>query len=170
MQTNELPIKDIHLPAEVGGWPPAPGWWLLGLILLLLIALGFWKYQQRRQVTAARNALLMQAQAELARAYSHYQRHNNAQQLAQALNALLRRAALSRGEPQAIHLTDKAWLTFINSRAQGSGTQCEHMGQMLLVQAYQPGNTLTPEQIAACVEAVRRWLQHYLTEAVDAQH
>ncbi len=32
-----LPIEDIILPGEPGFWPPAPGWWLLALILLVAL-------------------------------------------------------------------------------------------------------------------------------------
>ncbi|MEN6540794.1 MAG: DUF4381 family protein, partial [Mizugakiibacter sp.] len=32
-------LRDIHLPV-VGGWPPAPGWWLCAALLLALFALG----------------------------------------------------------------------------------------------------------------------------------
>lgn len=31
-------LKDIHLPEAVGWWPPAPGWWLLALLALLVFS------------------------------------------------------------------------------------------------------------------------------------
>ena len=36
MDSEELlaQLADIHLPAEVSYWPPAPGWWVLALLLL----------------------------------------------------------------------------------------------------------------------------------------
>jgi hypothetical protein len=30
-------LKDIHVPADLGWWPPAYGWWLLALVVLSLI-------------------------------------------------------------------------------------------------------------------------------------
>ena len=33
-------LKDIHLPSPVSFWPPAPGWWILAV--LLISSLFFW--------------------------------------------------------------------------------------------------------------------------------
>ena len=50
-------LRDIHTAAPVPWWPPAPGWWILGLLLLvLLVWLGrrilarYRVYQRRRQM------------------------------------------------------------------------------------------------------------------------
>ena len=50
-------LRDIHSAAPVSWWPPAPGWWVLGLLLLVLLAwLGrrvvahYRVHQRRRQM------------------------------------------------------------------------------------------------------------------------
>ena len=54
-------LRDIHLPEPVEAWPPAPGWWLLGLCVLLAVTAGcIWAYRRYQ-----RNAWRREALAEL---------------------------------------------------------------------------------------------------------
>ena len=51
-------LKDIHIPAEPGWWPPAYGWWLVTLLVLsLLVWLGYYLIKRHRLNLAKRQAL-----------------------------------------------------------------------------------------------------------------
>jgi hypothetical protein len=61
---TQLPLRDIHLPGAISWWPPAPGWWLLLVLVLVGLALyGVHYYRGRhkrvalRAVTRVRTAL-----------------------------------------------------------------------------------------------------------------
>lgn len=96
-------LKDIHLSVGISQWPPAIGWWLLlllscGLILMTTI----WLVRRYRRRLALRQAL-----KELANLSS-----NN--QWPQALNQLLKRAAISyfpRAQVASLH--QQQWLDFL---------------------------------------------------------
>ena len=47
-----LPLRDIHLPAPISWWPPAPGWWLLlfGIPTLLILLAWLWRWVRRKTV------------------------------------------------------------------------------------------------------------------------
>ena len=58
-------LKDIHLPASGGFWPPAPGWWLLAaMTLALLAALVLWWRRRRRRNRWRRDAERLLAQLQ----------------------------------------------------------------------------------------------------------
>ncbi len=112
-------LADIHLPAEIGFWPPAPGWWLLlALLLAALVWLGvrmLKRWQQQRR--------LIFALAELDKCYQSYNRAtptDEAQQSAAKLdlingvNAVLKRVALKHfPNDEVASLSGEQWVTFI---------------------------------------------------------
>jgi len=40
-------FRDIHLPPDVSSWPPAPGWIILGCLLILV--LGYFSFKLIKQ-------------------------------------------------------------------------------------------------------------------------
>jgi hypothetical protein len=83
-------LRDIHLPNDVGWWPPAPGWWLLALFLLAALAvLGRhgWRLWQR-------NAYRRSGERELDQLYAAWQESGDNRLFLQQANALLKRVAL----------------------------------------------------------------------------
>jgi hypothetical protein len=92
-------LRDIVVPSAVSWWPPAPGWWMVGAVLV--IAAGF----------------------ALAAAVRHHQRSAYRREALQALetaqpadiSAILKRAALAAfPREQVASLSGPAWLAFLD--------------------------------------------------------
>ena len=103
MDPAALPLRDIHLPPAPPFWPPAPGWWLLGLAILAVVA-GWWWWRRREARRRARIARLFDSAVATA--------PTPAAELA-AISELLRRAA-RRIDPAADRLDGEAWLEFLD--------------------------------------------------------
>ncbi len=99
-----LQLKDVHPGIAPDWWPPAPGWWLLlGIVLLLALWLGRWwlcRLRRRRELARYFDEALAQAASPTA-------------QIA-AMSELLRRAA-RRIDPDADRLQGEAWLAFLDA-------------------------------------------------------
>ena len=106
-----LPLRDIHLPADVSWWPPALGWWALLSIVLLLLALALFFHRRRQR--RLRSAVSL-ARQELARIEARYAESRDAKHCAQSLSILLRRLCVSVfPRADAAGLTGAQWLTFL---------------------------------------------------------
>ncbi len=111
-ESQTLPLRDIHLPEAVSGWPPAMGWWLL-LALLLLLPVVVWTVRK----FMARQQLRQQALAELNKIETRFQQHQNSQQLVSDISILLRRICISRFPCHDVAgLHGEAWIDFLNSQ------------------------------------------------------
>lgn len=148
---GELPLRDIHLPEGVSGWPPAPGWWLL-LVLLIMVSIAIWALRHRRQ----RLCLRKQAMAELQRIEQAFAEHQDSQRLAGKCSVLLRRAAIGRfPRHEVAGLTGDAWLAFLNRHGK-TALFDDEVGATLLQAPYRKDFDGNPQ---ALLNACRSWLQ-----------
>jgi len=158
LNPDELPLRDIHLPAEVGFWPPAPGWWLL-LLATLLLSFLLLRWLWRRPSTA-KPSIASPALQELNRIERQYR--DDPHSLVSELSVLLRRVAMSQyGREQAAGLTGDAWLQLLDNetvQGQGSAALGQRFKRTLTEMPYRrPGDDL---EVDALLREVRRWLQH----------
>lgn len=111
MDPEQIPLRDLHLPAEIGWWPLAPGWWvLIGIAALALLWLGWQRFEAWRANRARRIAL-----RELAWIGQRYEQTDDLQQLAKDLSELLRRGLLAYTPRHVVAgLTGKAWLEWLD--------------------------------------------------------
>ena len=158
-------LQPLIDPPPVPWWPPAPGWWLLA-VLLPLLAWGLWRllhnWQQRpRKVTTeqALDPLRQAALDELSRLSKPYDGAPAGPWL-QQLNALLKRLCRSHYPENHSHtLNGRAWLAFLDSRCPAAGLT----RWMVLVEgAYKPECKLDDKAIAGLSQAVETWIRKHV--------
>ncbi len=146
-QLAALDLRDIHEPGLPSLWPPAPGWWLVALLLLGLLwwlgRLGWrWWLQQRLRQRVLRELAALPATKDCAA-------------LIVGVSALLKRVALRRfARSRVADLTGSAWLNFLDETG-GAGQFSNGPGRVLEQGPYAP----TPECDAQALRALTRaWL------------
>ncbi len=141
-------LADIHLPDQISWWPPAPGWWIVFFITLLLIYLAykiikkklhqakykkrakyelqtisrFWKKQQNLIATSSRLSILVRRIA-LADISLDNSKQNN---IFPANNAL------HNNRRQIASLSDQQWLLYLEQ--QPGLAQCSKLYREILLQ------------------------------------
>jgi len=145
-----LELRDIHLPAPPGFWPPAPGWWLLALVLIAaLVASGErglrqWRRARRRRAILAE---LEQLQTE----------RESGPALAAAVSAMLKRVALSRyPRVEVAPLSGEEWLRFLDQTG-GGGRFGDGPGRALADAPYAPDTAGV--DVAGLLAAARDWIR-----------
>jgi len=147
---DPLPLKDIHLPATIGWWPPAPGWWLsvvLSIFLFIFIAYLYKRLTRKNAIKSAQKLL------------QHIKRQPiDSRQTLTELSALLRRAAISTGNRNEIaSLNGQAWLEYLD-RTMPDAPFSQGVGRCLADAHYRPSsaNDIHFDDLFAVCE---RWLK-----------
>ncbi len=131
-----LQLRDIHLPDPVSWWPPAPGWWaLLTLSILLFFSIrAFLRMKKARRVRVA-------ALKELELLSTGFTQVPDAHHLVKALSVLLRRICLSYYPRfDVAGLTGEAWLAFLDKHLKGEQAHARFskgLGRTLITAPYQ---------------------------------
>lgn len=163
------PLADLHpllAPPPVPWWPPAPGWWLLA-VLLPALAWAAWHWRRRwlpkpRAVETQEgqlDPLRLAALDELAQLPRPYDGAPAGPWL-QALNALLKRLCRARWPNDHSHtLSGRAWLAFLDNRCPAAGLT----RWMILVEGgYRAECKLDDKAIEGLSASVETWVRKHV--------
>jgi hypothetical protein len=127
-------LQDIHLPSEIGLWPPAWGWWVLLLVISVCVASLVFFIKRNK----SRNAYRALAIAELNTSFKQYSDGQNSEYL-QALSIILRRTALSGfGNQFNASLKGHDFLQWLDEQCTKTNHQfSQGVGTALLIGPYQ---------------------------------
>lgn len=142
-------LRDIHLPAEPSWWPPAPGWWLLAALVLVLIAVAGWAWRRQRRLRGREQQVL----DELDQLVRQHRDDDHSDGLLRDLHQLLRRVARQH-DPKATHQRGEAWRQTLARVPVGAATRKRLRALDELI--YQPPVARDDE---VTIAAVRSWLR-----------
>lgn len=142
-------LKDIHLPASIGCWPWALGWWLLLLSLPVLMIVCLALQKPYRSYCIKRLFLL-----ELEDIKKAYQKHQNASMALKQLADLLKRVALmAYPRQQVASLHGQAWVQFLQDTSKRQ--DMSEILPLLQKSLYQPDVTA---DISVGFKFVKHWI------------
>ena len=153
-----LDLRDIHTAPPPEFWPPAPGWWVLGVLAIALLTLAivwlyrcYQLYRQRQRILAELDQLkALDANQQTA-------------EFTTAVSTLLRRVALMRYTRQRVApLIGMEWLRFLDETG-GDGEFTTGAGQVLAHGPY----VRHPQDVAAdrLLGLARSWIKKNLGAA-----
>jgi hypothetical protein len=157
VDVSQLPLRDIHLPAPIGWWPPAFGWWLLAALVLAAVALYALHYYRARHKRAALRALT-RVRAAL---------EQGAEPVAclQFLSTVLRRFAMTSvararaayDSPDVAGLIGERWLRYLDGRWAKTEFSAG-VGRQLLAAPYARPNSIEREKAIELTALCMAWL------------
>lgn len=137
-------LKPLHDPAPISWWPPAPGWWL---VLLLVTIVAFLVYRLWKKGAPQRAALYELKMLE--------SRQQTSAIKAAELNKLLKRYALvALPGTGAESLSGESWLDYLDQNG-GTGEFSNGIGRALLTLPYGEKSAFPDELMGLA----RKWIK-----------
>lgn len=148
---SDLPLRDIHLPGEIGWWPPALGWWILAAVAAAGLAYFVLRLLATRRERAAAQAIR--------RVVARLDSGEAPVACMQQISSVLRRfvISVSGANARVAGLTGRDWLEYLDSRwdraafSSGPGTD-------LVVAPYAPPERVSAESVREIARLSLEWV------------
>ena len=146
-------LKDIHGASAVSWWPPAPGWWLLALLLLAILAWMGRRLLARFRVRQRRKQML----AWVDHLNANIDPQRDPQAYLSTLNRIFKLIALRAFPDQSCAaLNGQDWVDFLIERmAKSPSTDALNI---LATGPYDPAPSFDPAQLS---DLTRYWIKQH---------
>ena len=152
-------LRDVHLPEAVSWWPLAIGWWILGF--LAIIAIAVLAYIVLRRIKKNRYRAL--AKTELMACLSRWKKDQDTAVYLQSVNSVLKRTIMKNNpHSRLLNLTGKHWVKGLN---QTGPMKLSDETQTALAQAcYQENPQTDVEHVNS---NIKQWLSSHKAELIE---
>lgn len=146
-------LRDIHGAAPVPWWPPAPGWWVLAVLLLVLSGWLLRRVLARYRVGRRRQQML----AWIDHLNAHIDPRRDPQAYLATLNRIFKLVALRAfPERQCAVMNGQAWTGFLMEKMRQF--QSAESLMVLASGPYDPAPLFDPELLCGLTRA---WIRRY---------
>jgi len=144
-------LRDVHLPDPISWWPPAVGWWMVIVALVMMVSLVLWARASRQRTRPRRVAL-----AQLEQVKQRYAVQADDQWAISEVSHLLRRYALAVfSRSKVAGLSGQSWLQFLDTTGH-TNQFSEGPGRSLRSGPYQSHGSTAVSDLLPLVE---RWIR-----------
>lgn len=155
-------LRGIHMPEPVSFWPPAIGWWLLVLLGIGLVLLGYWGFKYYFRPNIRKDAMI-----ELDKLNQGLIQDRSYQQFYINVSILVRRIAITIfGRSKVAGLAGESWLLFLDETS-GTTFFTTGNGRLLITAPYmsfdagddeQVADTSNDEEVEQFYNALKSWV------------
>lgn len=151
---DSLPLRDFHLPDAVSWWPPALGWWLM-LLLIIMVLAGLYVL-----IKHLRKPLLNKsAKAEIYAAIDEFSQHSDGKRLVQDISIAIRRIGISYlKRDSTAGIAGKNWYQQVNNLVQRNRLTQEVV-TLLSEVPYQKNPELEPHLLESLISQSSKWVE-----------
>jgi hypothetical protein len=146
-------LQDIHSVGNPGWWPPAPGWWVLALLVLILLVLAGRFLLAKIRARRRRRLFLVEAE----RLQIEFDPVQQGREYLAAMNRLFRVVAMKAfPDTGCASMQGDEWVTFIRSLLPAN-SNTENLGAL----AHGPYEATPVFDQKALNEHARTWIRLY---------
>jgi hypothetical protein len=127
-------LPPLHMPEPISFWPPAIGWWLLALFIIVLSVLVVRFFLKKKRKNQLRKVALL----ELNQYWSSYQSNHDTQSYLLALNRLLKKFVMQQYPNKNLHtLSGEQWISGLAELSPQSGINRDSAAILLSIYSKQ---------------------------------
>ncbi len=147
-------LRDIHGAPDIPWWPPAPGWWVLAIALLIVLLWAGIRLTRYLRRLALKRRVIRQLKA----CQQDFGVNGDVRALASRVNLILKRVALRRfGRKQISMLHGIAWARFLCES--GGQPDSGASWQQLAIAPYRAQPALDAD---TSLELARGWVRQHV--------